>query len=285
MRDFTKGLQFRFGVQAKGGGGSTTTTTTSNYTPEQRQLQALSYQNALAAQPLFKEIISSAASSGNNPQYYPGQTVAEFNPVQLAAQANAINTAQNIGTDLNPLVASSLQFGLTDAMGPNPYLQEYMRIQEDPLVDRFQNEIIPQIDTAASQQGAFGGVRQGLAKAQATENLARQVGDMRTSLAFQGYNQGLNTFGNTLSQVGNIYDTLQTPTNILANVGDTLQAQEQSQINAAIDRFNFMQNPDLARFKQYAGILAAASDVSGGGSQLPGPVSQTAQQSSKSGGK
>ena len=106
------------------------------------------------------------------------------------------------------------QRGMNNSMQYQPVdfsqqaMNQYMNPYTDQVIDNSINNLetarqkaIQQGQVSATNSGAFGGSRHGVADSLTNEAFARQVGDMSSNLNMQNYNQALNQF-NTDNQVG-----------------------------------------------------------------------------------
>lgn len=88
----------------------------------------------------------------------------------------------------------------------NPYLQSYMRAANQPLVQQFQEAVLPSIGDQFSQAGMIGSTRQGVAQGIAARGLADAISRNNVTLANEGYNQGLGAMMQSLGMGANAYE-------------------------------------------------------------------------------
>lgn len=194
-----------------GGGGQMQTTTGSSTTalpPGQQQQIDYLFNQAGSAFPNF------------------GQT-AGFNPTQNQAFSFGQNYAQNF----DPSQANNaLNFALQGPM--NPYADQLVQQAQRPLIQNFQEQIIPGLRAGSIGTGSFGGSRGGIAEGIAARGLADQMGNISTGIHSNAYNTGMNTMMQGLGFAPQIAQYNQMPYNLLQNMGSQQQQQQQAQMDS-----------------------------------------------------
>lgn len=196
------------------GGGKTTTTTKAD--PWKGQ------------QPYLKEVFSEAQNLYDtwNPTYFPGDTVANLTPFQMAGVGKMASDAMG-----NPATAGALsEFGKTmggDYLSAgNPYFSN--------MADTITAKVLPAI------QGQFaGGNRMG--GGLAARASAQGLGDAIGSLAYQNYGDERTNMMRAMMSAPQLQAMMQGDANALLNAGGILQGQSQAEINDQIARHNFEQ--------------------------------------------
>jgi hypothetical protein len=74
-----------------------------------------------------------------------------------------------------------------DWLNQNPHLQGAIGAAQRPVVEQFQEQIMPQLRSQAQTAGAFGGARQGLTEAQAARDTQRVLGEISSTMTAQDY--------------------------------------------------------------------------------------------------
>lgn len=172
-----------------------------------------------------KELYQSAA-----PQYYPGQTVVGFSP----ETEMALSGYRQQATAGSPFVPAVQDVVMQNLMGTNPLQQAAF----NPVVERMQAE--------AAKAGRYGsGYGQG-AIAAALAPMAYQAQQEAIAQA-----PAAREFG---------FADLQT----LANVGAAREAQEQAELQADIDRFQFEQTRPAQKLADYLTMVQGGSGALGG---------------------
>lgn len=228
-----------------GGGGASggTTKTTVELSPEQRELFNL----ALPALTNFAQ---------NPPGAFPGQTVAGFDPAQLAGQQSIVNAAQGGSTDIANAALQASQFFLGAGLDPNtnPFLQSAIGAAVRPIGENLTQNILPNIRGEAITSGQFGGSRQGIAEGLAASGASRAIGDTAGTLASQGFQSALDAGIRALGLAPSTGALQFQPGGALSAVGAERQSQEQLGINAEIQRFMQEQLLPFLSAKDIAGI-------------------------------
>jgi len=156
-------------------------------------------------------------------------------------------------------VSTGMQGTMAAGMGPN--IQAFANPYQDQVINRTQQDIERQRQMAtntlgaqASQAGAFGGSRHGVAEGMTNEGFARQAADTFAQQRAQGFNTAL---GAAQQQQGIGLNAAQQYANI-GNLGfsqaNTINQQQQQQ-GLAMQALN-QQLIDAAR-QQYAGFTGA----------------------------
>ena len=297
------------GIAAFGGGspqpaGNTTTTQTTNPWPGQQPFLSDFFQQA---QNLYDGGPLSF-NPANAPQYYPGQTVAQFMPQQTQALNTATNLAQNDPTGNAATAASGayLSGAMTGANPENAMLSPYTSgamvgsNPENALLSPFLNGSLMSAGNPYFQQSAdatLANVVPGL-EAQFNQGnslnnpgvayaVSQGAADALAPYAFSNYQQGLSNALAAAQQVGQNYNTGQgnqlaaigqvgqnynndyanqikalglapqtqalafNDINQLYNAGAESQAQNQANLNAAIDQWNYQQQLPMQMLANY----------------------------------
>ncbi len=301
------------GIAAFGGGspqpaGNTTTTQTTNPWPGQQPFLSDFFQQA---QNLYDGAPLSF-NPANAPQYYPGQTVAQFTPQQTLALNTATNLAQNDPTANAATAASGayLSGAMTGANPENAMLSPYTSgamvgsNPENALLSPFLNGSLLSASNPYFQQSAdatLANVVPGL-EAQFNQGnslnnpgvayaVSQGAADALAPYAFSNYQQGLSNALAAAQQVGQNYNTGQAnqlaaigqvgqnynndyanqikalglapqtqalsfnDINQLYNAGAESQAQNQANLNAAIDRWNYQQQLPVEMLANYGNSI------------------------------
>lgn len=255
-----------------GGGGSQNVTQTSKVvlSPEQRELFNL-------ALPAITEFAQ------NPPGAFPGQTVAGFDPAQLAGQQSIVTAAQGGSTDIANAALQASQFFLGAGLDPrtNPFLQSAIGAATRPITEQLTQATLPAIRGEAITSGQFGGSRQGIAEGLAAQGASRATGDVAGTLASQGYQAALDAGIRALGLAPATGALQFQPGGALSAVGAERQSQEQAGINAEIQRFMQEQLLPFLSAKEVAGLafgmpgattVATGATTGGGISPIQGAL-------------
>ena len=121
-------------------------------------------------------------------EYYPNSTVVPFasqttDALQMRearARAGSPTTAAAQGMTQQTLSGDYLSAG-------NPYMQNAVTAATRPMVQNFQENVMPSIQSTFSNAGRYGSGAQAMAAARASEGLSRAVGDVAGTMAMQNY--------------------------------------------------------------------------------------------------
>lgn len=252
-------------VLMKGGGGSTTTV--QNADPWAGQ------------QPYLRDLFRRAKQNVAQPkQLYGGQTVADQADATLAGQQSVIQGANTAQGQL-PSVNNALSFALnaTD-VNNNPHLAAAAAGAIRPVQQQLQENILPNIGSAAQQSGAYGGGRQGIIESNAVRDATRAMTDITARLYSDAYGQGLDAQGRALALAPSILQAQAIPGQLLDAVGQQQQAYQQSLINDAVYKHDFLQNEPDIRLANYQNLITggyggtSTSSISGGNRGGFGPA-------------
>jgi len=241
------------GGGSSGGGGTTSTTTTiQELSPEQKELLGLVIPEA-------KKIIAEP------PKLFPTSTIAPQDPLQLAAQERALavgapggpaETFAGAATD-----ASQFLFGPVLFPESNPALAAATEAAIRPLTQSFERTILPGIRHEAITAGGFGGSRQGIAEANASEALLRQIGDVTSTIQANAFQQSLDAMVKSLFAAPATQELALQPSSIQEAVGIQRRADEQTRLSEEANRFLSEQ---LIPFATAQDVAALAFGIPGG---------------------
>jgi hypothetical protein len=143
----------------------------------------------------------------------------------------------------------------------NPYTQSVAN-QALSELDRQRQMTQNDIGYQATQAGAFGGSRHGVAEALTNEAFARQGANMLAPLMYQGYQAGVQNELNRAAQLGNLGQTSfnygTSINDMLAGVGTQQQALNQAQIDTAAQQAGAYQTYPATGAGTFSQILGAA---------------------------
>lgn len=194
---------------------------------------------------------------------YPGARVAGFSPMTEGSWAEMLGAGRRIqaGTDA---AQGANNFGLHDAMfaSSNPYLQNAMDAATRPMIEQFTEAGGPlqAIRGSALQSGGYGGSRQGIAEGIATKGLMNKVGDMRSTMANEGYKLGLEQMNNSIKNQAMLAMLQQMPGQIQSGIGAQQDAKSQQQENYAGAQRDFQMNGQWAPLQNMANIVYGGSN-------------------------
>lgn len=237
----------------------TTTTTQQILTPEQNELISLSM-------PGFRQFAASP------PKRYAGDTVAGFDPSQVAGQEQALTSAGQ-QDQLARAGADASKFRLTDALKveSNPYIGGYMDAATRPITQALTEQQLPSIRGSAVSTGNFGSSRQGIAEGLASGRASQAIGDTTSRIASDAYGKGLDAQGQALGLLPQTQQAQTAGAATTSGVGDVRQAMQQALINEKVTGYNYDQMLPFLVSQELAGV---AGGLPGGGAISTGTQSQ-----------
>lgn len=176
------------------------------------------------------------------PRYYPGETLAGFDPAQKFAQERTIQYAAGPRADLQQRAAeTSLVQGLSGQIDPNAY-NPMVNALTSNVIGNLQKDVLPGIRQQQVMYQPGGSSRAALQQNQAvtdavTRGMTKPIADMYTN----AYNQAQQR----AVQSGSLYPSIMgAPLAMNAAIGN-IGAQRRAMTQAAIDR-------DMARYEYEA---------------------------------
>lgn len=132
--------------------------------------------------------------TGPQPTFFPGQTYVSPSQQTLAAlqqqEQMATAGAPTLQAAQQAYQASLGQIGQTAAggfLGGSPYREQLIAAATRPLVQQYEQTIMPTIASGFSRAGRYGSGAMEQAQARATEAFGRSLGDVSAGIAAQDY--------------------------------------------------------------------------------------------------
>lgn len=199
------------------------------------------------------------------PSYYPQRTIAPMSGYTRGA-LNSLAARAKQGSGVLNAAQKNVQDTLSGKYlrGGNPAFEGAVAAATRPMIENYQNNVIPMMDSQFSAAGRYGSGAQALASSQAANDLNTQIGDVASQMRYQNYaDERNNQIRGALMAPGlaqaDYYDIEQ-----LGRAGAGFDQYNQSKINAAIDRWNFKNNAKWDQTKDFIGLLQGQS----GGTQV-----------------
>lgn len=250
------------------------------------------------AVPYLQNYMQKGADVANQPyKPYTGQTVAQLNPTQYGA-LDAITKRAQQGTpeqsagrqELTGTLAGRYlghQTAKNPYAGSNPYLTQQIDQAQGDVVRNYNNVTAPAYGGANAKSGSFGNA--GLAEMEnaSRRDLMGQLGNISSGMRFNDYTtqQGLaesdlnrqqsgyegerNRMLAALGQVPGFANMDYTDAQALLGVGNTLQDQNQRNLNDQYNRFNEAQNYPAKQLGILGSVFGNQSVGSSTTQQLP----------------
>ena len=198
--------------------------------------------------------------------FYPGDLVADFDPMQKAGQNMLINFAQGVGGDLtgSSIAANKLMMD-PKWLDPsqNPYFTSVANDITNRTTQSFLENVLPQIGGGAIAAGQFGGSPQGVGEALASERLNQSLLEAQNQLALGQQGLGMQAFQNAIARAPGLMQLGMVPGQIVSGVGDVRQTQAQNEIKADAAKHEFEQNEPMAMLEFLKNITGRYGDYGG----------------------
>jgi hypothetical protein len=209
------------------------------------------------AQPHLKNIFAGAeeAYGSNSPSYFPGSTVVGFSP-QTEAALGGIEQRALAGSDLQRAGMNQAQSTIQgDYLNANPFLTGAYNAASAPVMEQWNNQIAPGIDSSFAGAGRMGSGLYAQNRNTAENTLGRSLTDMSSKMAYANYaqerqNQQAMT-GQSQAMAQGDYSDL----NKLMAVGGAREGLSQARLGDEIARFNFEQNRPWDQLARYSGMI------------------------------
>lgn len=225
------------------GGGETTTNTVSE--PPEWQI------------PYLQGVLEQAKGlyDQGGPTYYPGSTVAGFNPLlqqSVASTAGAGVVAKGQADQTNMALS-----GLYRAQNPlnNPFFHGTADAMIRPATEQLTQQVLPQIGDQFAQAGQFGSSRQGVAEGSAINNYQRNVLDTLNQFGTNAYGQGLDALARGVTLAPQVQAMQAVPGQLFGQAGDVQRTYEQQLLDAARAKFDYEQAQPYENLQYYAGLV------------------------------
>jgi hypothetical protein len=202
---------------------------------------------------------------GEQPSFYPGQTY--VSPSQqtldaLAAQeAIARGTPQQLQQAQQAYNQALAQTGYTAGggfLGSNPFLQGAIQSATRPLVQQFQEQTLPGIQSAFSSAGRYGSGAQARAIGQAQESVSRAIGDVAGQMSAADYarerqiqQQAIGQQATLGAQAPSFFAQQFLPSEQLAQIGASREALATRPLQEAISRYQYSQQLPFSQLQSF----------------------------------
>lgn len=213
-------------------------------------------------------------------QFFPGQTYAPLDPLQLAGMGQQLGYAQGalpgmIG-DINQSFGSALTAG---DIFRDPSVQAGLGTIESRANQNFLENVLPGLRRGATAAGQEFGTRGELAAGVAGSRLQRDIGDAQAQFLANQLGSARQLQGVGLSQAPVMTQLGLMPGQITGQIGDVFQQQTGQQIAEDIARHDFGQQAQQNLLGQYisnitplAGFGSTVTQSGGGISPLAGAL-------------
>ena len=218
--------------------------------------------------------------------FFPGSTVVPFDPVTTEA-LGSIESRARAGSPLVPTAQEAIRSAASGELleqnpflsQTNPYLQDAIDAATQGITRNYQSVVEPGIDAAFSSRGRYGSGLQAEAIDRAQENLADQLADVGTQMAFGDYGlqrQAYDTERARQMAAAQVAPGLAAQDYVdpgqLLSVGAAREGQAAAQLQEDINRFNLEQTAQKKALADYMALVAGGQY--GGTSSTSTPIYQ-----------
>ncbi|MBF0171537.1 MAG: hypothetical protein HQK87_10710 [Nitrospinae bacterium] len=193
------------------------------------------------------------------PALYEGQYTVDPDPLRTQAQDYqqwwaTSQLPQNI-SDINTAYGRLLN---APNVENNPWLQGAANAAIQPIMQQYQENILPGIRSGAMQSGQYGGSRQGVAEGIAAGRTSQAIGDTTSRIYADAYNQGMESLAKGLSFSPTFLDIGMKPASSLYDLATQKENIAQTDLNEAIKRWEYEQGLPYNQLNDYLALLNGA---------------------------
>ena len=193
-------------------------------------------------------------------EYYPNSTVVPFSPTTL----QGLDLQQTRALAGSPVTQAAQNQVQQTAQGDyltagNPYAAQAIQNATAPLAQRFQEDVIPGIQSSFNNAGRFGSGLQARQQERAGEAVANQMGDIATNMGLQIYGDERQRQMQASQLAPQLASQDYTDIQALKGVGVERESMAGNILQDDISRFNYAQQAPKDALAQYMAL------VSGGG--------------------
>tara|TARA_R110000803_G_scaffold23517_3_gene57649 strand:+ start:7112 stop:7999 length:888 start_codon:yes stop_codon:yes gene_type:complete len=235
-----------FGSMGGGSNNPTIQTSTVDRSPWEPQQQHL------------KNIFGGAetAFESSSPSYFQDSTVVDWSP-QTNQAMQAMEARANAGSPLQQAGMAQAQSTIEgDYLNANPFLTGAYNAASAPVIEQWNNQIAPGIDSSFAGAGRMGSGLYAQQRNSAENTLGRNLTDMSSKMAYANYAQERQNQLDMAGQSGQMAQQDYNDMNKLMAVGGAREGQQQAQLQDQIQRFNFEQNRPWDQLARYSGLVS-----------------------------
>jgi len=205
----------------------------------------------------LKNIFSGAqqAYESDSPSYFPDSTVVGFSPQTEAALSGIENRALQGSALQNAGQQQALNTIQGNYLNANPFLAGAYQAASAPVIEQWQNQIAPGIDSSFAGAGRLGSGLYAQQRNQAETTLGRNLTDMSSKMAYANYQQERQNQLDMAKQAGAMAQQDYGDLNKLMAVGGAREGMEQAQLQDQINRYNFEQNRPWDQLARYSSLI------------------------------
>jgi hypothetical protein len=191
---------------------------------------------------------------------YQGPLLADPTEAQQQGREQTIDLANQ----LEGVGGSTIRLGQRTARGDfldsssNQYLQDAIDTAVGQARESVTEEVLPQAQSQAIQQGAYGGDRAQLTEQQILEDFSQEAQNTAARIAYQNYQDERSRQQRAPQLIQQGIGLELTPSQLAQQVGARQRADEQAQLDEQFRRFQMEQQAPWIGLPQYADIVMGA---------------------------
>lgn len=227
-----------------GGGGGDTTVTQTNIPWEGAEPHLTDIYGKIGDtyMPAVYDAMQWAEDEGMSPWSvfsYPHDRVAGMSDAQQEGMQLTKDFSRNFTENLQTPADMLLQTMQGDYLNPesNPYLQQYVEAAQQPMIDNYLQNIVPTMDNQAVSSGRYGSGIWGETKAQAAEDLNKQLGYTAAQMYAPAYESERERQMSAVPGLNDVFNQAFKHAGYLTATGEAEQGQQQAEINAEMQKW------------------------------------------------
>lgn len=228
-------------------GGSTGSTTTQSGPPKEYK-------------PFIKKVMTSASTAfDQTPKTpYTGPWFADPNQTQKNSVASAVAAAPGMDDGVAGIrgYADDLISGKYLTPDSNPYVKGMAEAATRGATDNFNRSILPQLDSAAISQGAYGGARNGIAAGTLAGETDKNVRDTYANIYGNNYQMERSYQDNASRLYGQANQLALAPAQTLGAAGDEMYKWDDNKVKEALAKWNELKTAPWNGISQFSQAIA-----------------------------
>jgi hypothetical protein len=211
-------------------------------------------------QPFLEDFFSRSQELSNTPlEQYPQSRVVGFSNQTNDALQMGEDRARN-GSALQRQGQQTMQdVAGGNYLGSNPAFNNAFNAAARPVIDNFNERIMPNINAGMSASGRYGSGAHSRLAGQATNDLTRNLSDMAGTMSYQNYSDERGRQMQAAAMAPQMAMADYNDIGQLQQIGGIREAQAGAELQDDIDRFNFQQMEPRNRLSQYGTQVAGGS--------------------------
>lgn len=197
-------------------------------------------------------------------EFYPNSTVVPFAPQTeqaLGLQEQRALSGSPVTTAAQEMAKGTLSGDYLSAQ--NPYFQQAVGAAVRPMVETFQEDVLPGVQSGFSGAGRYGSGLQARQQQRAGEGLLRQVGDVAGTMASEMYGDERQRQLQAATLAPTLAAQDYADIGQLMDVGLTREAQAGAELQEDISRFQQEQQAPIDALTNYMALIKGGYGTSG----------------------